>query len=78
MQPVGGWERRTSIGAVSGKARSLLTWKTNGNVRLMAIGTTSHLYAVTQSDVLVDITPTGFVAGAADATTGAGFRDRHV
>lgn len=73
MQPVGGWERRTGIGAVSGKARSLLTWKTNGNVRLMAIGTTSHLYAVTQSDVLVDITPTGFVAGAVDATTGAGY-----
>lgn len=73
MQPVGGWERRSSIGTITGKARALLTWKTNGNVRFMAIGTSSKLYAVTQSNSLVDITPTGFVAGSDDATTGAGY-----
>jgi hypothetical protein len=72
MQPVGGWEKR-NITALTGKARSLLAWKTNGSVRLMAIGTSSKLYAVTQSNVLVDITPTGFTAGSDDASTGAGY-----
>ena len=72
MEPVGGWEAR-AISPLTGKARSLLTWKTNGNVRLMAIGTSSKLYAVTQSNTLVDITPTGFVAGSDDASTGAGY-----
>lgn len=72
MEPVGGWEKR-SITALTGKARSLLTWKTNSDVRLMAIGTSSKLYAVTQSNVLVNITPTGFTAGSNDASTGAGY-----
>jgi hypothetical protein len=72
MEPVGGWEVRP-ISALTGKARSLITWKTNGNVRLMAAGTSSKLYAVTQSDVLVDITPTGFTAGSDNASTGAGY-----
>jgi hypothetical protein len=72
MEPVGGWEKRDTS-ALTGKARSLLTWKTNSDVRLMAIGTSSKLYAVTQSNVLVDITPTGFTAGSDDASTGAGY-----
>lgn len=72
MEPIGGWEVR-AISALTGKARSLLTWKTNGNVRLMAAGTSSKLYAVTQSNVLVDITPVGFTAGSDDASTGAGY-----
>jgi len=72
MEPVGGWEKRNTT-ALTGKARSLLAWKTNSDVRLMAIGTSSKLYAVTQSNVLVDITPTGFTAGSDDASTGAGY-----
>lgn len=72
MEPVGGWEVRP-VSALTGKARSLLTWKTNTEFRLMAIGTSSKLYAVTQSNALVDITPTGFTAGSDDASTGAGY-----
>jgi len=72
MEPVGGWEKR-NISALTGKALSLLTWKTNSSVRLMAIGTSSKLYAVTQSNALVDITPVGFTAGSDDASTGAGY-----
>lgn len=72
MEPIGGWEVRP-ISALTGKARSLITWKTNGNVRLMAAGTSSKLYAVTQSNSLVDITPVGFTAGSDDASTGAGY-----
>lgn len=72
MEPVGGWEKR-NITVLTGKARSLLAWKTNSDVRLMAIGTSSKLYAVTQSNVLVDITPTGFTTGSDDASSGAGY-----
>ena len=72
MEPIGGWEVRP-ISVLTGKARSLLTWKTNGSVRLMAAGTSSKLYAVTQSNVLVDITPVSFTAGSDDASTGAGY-----
>ncbi len=72
MEPVGGWEVRP-ISALTGKARSLITWKTNGNIRLMAAGTSSKLYAVTQSNVLVDITPVSFTAGSDNASTGAGY-----
>lgn len=72
MEPVGGWEVR-AISALTGKARSLLTWKTNSNIRLMAAGTPSKLYAVTQSNVLVDITPVSFTAGSDNASTGAGY-----
>lgn len=72
MEPIGGWEVRP-LSALTGKARSLITWKTNGNVRLMAAGTSSKLYAVTQSNSLVDITPVGFTAGSDDASTGAGY-----
>jgi len=72
MKPVGGWQKR-SISALTGKARSFLTWKTNANVRLMAIGTSSKLYAVTQNNVLADITPTSFTAGSDDAVLNNGY-----
>ena len=72
MSPVGGWERR-GTGTLTGKARSLITWKTNTGVRFAGIGTSSKLYVMTQSSSLVDITPTGFTAGSDDASTGAGY-----
>lgn len=72
MQPVGGWERR-GTGTVTGKCRGLLTWKTNSGVRYAALGTSSKLYAMTQSSSLVDITPVGFATGSDDASTGAGY-----
>lgn len=72
MLPVGGWERRGS-GTVTGKCRGLLTWKTNSGVRYAALGTSSKLYAMTQTSALVDITPVGFTAGSDDASTGAGY-----
>lgn len=72
MLPVGGWERR-GTGTVTGKCRGLLTWKTNSGVRYAALGTSSKLYAMTQTSALVDITPVGFTAGSDDASTGAGY-----
>ena len=57
MLPVGGWERRGSF-SLTGKCRGLITWKTNGGVRFAGFGTSSKLYVMTQSNILVDITPT--------------------
>jgi len=72
MEPVGGWERRGN-GTLTGKCRGLLTWKTNAGVRFAGLGTSSKLYAMTQSSGLVDITPVSFTAGSDDASTGAGY-----
>ena len=72
MEPVGGWQKRTNS-TVTGVARALISWRTNSNFRLAAIGTNSKLYALTQANSLVDITPTGFTAGSADATSNAGY-----
>lgn len=72
MKPVGGWAKR-AVSALTGKARSIIAWKTNSNIRLIAVGTSSKLYAITQSNALADITPTSFTAGSDDAVTGAGY-----
>lgn len=71
--PEGGWTART-VGAMSGKARAILAWRDNDDVRYFAVGTHSKLYATTASDTTMhDITPVGFVAGDADASTGGGY-----
>lgn len=73
MKPVGGWAARTTS-AVTGKPRALITWRDNSAQRFIAIGTESNLYALTPSRVApVDITPTSFTAGRADATATGGF-----
>lgn len=71
MKPIGGWAKR-AVSAMTGKARSLITWKSNSGSRFMAAGTSSKLYAITQSNALADITPTGFVAGNDDAVASGG------
>lgn len=72
LLPVGGWQAH-SASAVTGKARAILTWKDNNNNALIAIGTHSHLYAMSRSGVLSDITPVGYTAGRASATMGGGY-----
>jgi len=62
MEPVGGWEKR-NISALTGKARSLLAWKTNGSVRHGYRNFVETL-CCNAINVLVDITPTGFTAGS--------------
>lgn len=70
--PVGGWVQH-STGAVSGKARAIISWRDNAGNAWGAIGTHTGLYAMTRSGGLSDITPSGFVIGRADATTGGGY-----
>ena len=69
--PIGGWRTRGST--VTGKARAILSWKTNAGVRWTGIGTHSKLYAVSSFPTNFDITPTDFVTGRADAEAKTGY-----
>jgi hypothetical protein len=71
-QPVGGWVARSSS-ALEGKARAAITWVSNTNAAWTAVGTHSHLYAVSRSGAVNDITPVGFTALTADAVFGGGY-----
>ena len=73
LEPIGGWVQRTTV-AMTGKVRAALAFVDNDNLRWQIYGTEQKLYALTQtSDTPVDITPSGFTAGDADATAGAGY-----
>lgn len=72
QQPVGGWRLKSSS-PVSGKGRALITWVDNSNQTWAAIGTNEGLFVYSRDGTLYDITPAGFVAGPADASTGGGF-----
>jgi len=72
MRPVGGWRKRASS-QLTGKCRGLLTWRTNANVRWIALGTHSKLFAMSESGTLTDITPAGFTPGNADAVLNLGY-----
>lgn len=70
--PVGGWRAR-SPNAVSGKARAIVTWSTDGAERRIGIGTHTGLYVQNSAGAVFDITPSAFVAGGADASFNTGF-----
>lgn len=72
VRPVGGWRARSSS-AVSGKARAVIAWQDNSNLTWIGIGTHTHLYAMSRSGTLSDITPAGLAAGRADAVAGGGY-----
>jgi hypothetical protein len=73
MGPIGGWTKRTTS-AVTGLPRALITWRDNSAGRYIAIGTESHLYALTPSlAVPANITPSGFTSGNASASTAGGY-----
>lgn len=72
--PIGGWRPRVPTSpALVGKARAVQTWKDNGGIAHIAVGTESHLYAIARDGTVSDITPSGYTPGRADATTGAGY-----
>ena len=73
LQPIGGWEQFDSQNiTVSGKARAILTWRSNNAGRYIAVGTNSNLYA-SQGGVLADITPSGFIVGRESGILGYGY-----
>ena len=72
LQPVNGWRKR-SVSAISGSCRALLTYIDNSSLRRTIAGTNTHLYVITEAGQVSDITPTGFTAGAADASQNFGY-----
>jgi hypothetical protein len=70
QRPVGGWVQKSIGNPVGGKARAMITWKTNGAKPWCAIGTHTGLIVMTSGGYCYGITPGGFTAGRADATTG--------
>jgi hypothetical protein len=72
MRPVGGWRKRSNT-AFEGKCRGLLAWRNNSNVRWIGLGTHSKLYAMSESGILTDITPSGYTPGDPDAILNLGY-----
>ena len=72
--PHGGW-RAQSTSAMTGKGRAIISWHDNAQNTWSAIGTESHLYAMTRGGAISDITPSGFTAGRADAVAQGGYGD---
>lgn len=74
IQPHGGW-RIKSTTSVTGMGRAIISWHDNTSSSWSAIGTQSHLYAMSRGGVLTDITPSGFTPGRADAVAEGGYGD---
>lgn len=72
IRPVGGWRLRTED-TFEGAARAIHTWRDLGSASHLAVGTHSHLFAMTLTNVVSDITPTGYTAGYADTTVNTGY-----
>jgi hypothetical protein len=51
----------------------MLAWRDNSNLRWIAAGTPSKLYAMNEAGTLKDITPTTFTTGITDATIKTGY-----
>jgi hypothetical protein len=79
LQPVGGWRRKNAAAAaLPGKTRAVLGWRDNAGGRWIALGANDTasgkgLYVMDAAGVLSDITPAGYLAGAADAALGGGY-----
>lgn len=72
MAPVGGWNRRDAD-SVAGARRDLYAWRDNVANQRLAIGSNEGLFVATGGTTVVDVTPTGFVAGRVDAVLGLGY-----
>jgi len=60
LVPVGGWDRLTSV-PMDTPARKLVAWRSNRDVRYVAIGTDTQLLLLDQA-VMLDKTPDGFIS----------------
>lgn len=74
IQPHGGW-RVKSTATLAGKGRAIISWHDNSGSTWSAIGTESHLYAMTRGGAVSDITPAGFISGRADAVAEGAYGD---
>lgn len=72
LKPIGGWSSRADD-PVEGVARAIITWSDDLNQSWIGVGTHTHLYSITRSGTVDDITPVGLAAGRVDSITGGGF-----
>jgi hypothetical protein len=72
IRPVRGWRKRQST-QVSGRPSGLIAWRDNSGDRWIAIGTHTKLYAINEAGTTKEITPSGLVAGIADAIVKIGY-----
>lgn len=72
MQPVGGWQTRTTV-AADKPMRGALAWRTLAGDRWLAFGSYEKLYVANPAGTVTDITPAGFTAGTADAEVNLGY-----
>ncbi len=70
-QPIGGWQKLNPA-LVQGVARALHAWAQLDGSKNLAIGTTTNLQML-QDDMLYDLTPPDYAAGAANAAQAAGW-----
>ncbi len=76
IRPIGGWrsvedDSDGTVWAATGLARGAISWRgATGSVRI-GLGTHRRLYALVEG-TLADITPSGFVEGAADSSFSSG------
>ncbi len=62
VQPIGGWVERTLTGAtIAGVPNDAIGLLRNDDTKYLIVGTTEGLYAVSDSNVVYDITPTVLV-----------------
>lgn len=78
IRPIGGWRTvedasQGTVKAATGLARGAISWRGAASSIRVGFGTHRRLYALVEG-TLADITPTGFVEGAADSsfTSGTG------
>ncbi len=72
MQPVGGWQARTTL-AANKPTRGAMAWRTLSGSRWMAFGAFDKLFVAVPAGTVTDITPVGLTAGTADAPVNLGF-----
>lgn len=71
LEPVGGWTAFEDA-SLDGVARGALTWRDNTSTKFLTLGTSEKLYA-SQGGQFYDISPTGLLAGKADAIPSFGW-----
>lgn len=71
LRPVGGWQRFTAS-PLTGVPRAVQTWRDNGGLARLAVGTESHLY-IHDGSLAYDISPTDLVQGRSSGNLGLGY-----
>jgi hypothetical protein len=72
LQPIGGWVTRATVSS-NRKVRGSIAWSDNSAARRMAAGTYEKLFAISEANIVTDITPTSFTTGDAIAATNFGY-----